>query len=169
MSNIFDKIGHALGAAVKWLGKEFTDFKQNGLKIAVAITEGVQTALKSGIVTAIADVLSSVFPQVKNLPQEIVAELQVLIPKILASELALEGLPDNPTPDDLLKFENAVLAAFNVNSDNSKLWTTLSSQIYARLQAFVGQPSVTFADLVEAVEGAYQDYLNDKANEATAE
>lgn len=154
--SIFTKIG-------AWLAKAFKSVERDGDKIAIAITEGVQEALKSGVLTGIADVLEGIFPGVKNLPTEIVAELDKLIPKILASELALQGIPDNATPQDILDFENKVIAAFDVKSDNSKLWTTLAAQVYGLIQTYLALPNPTFADRVNVVEDAWKLYVADKA------
>ena len=148
-----------------WIAKEFTDFKSQGAKIAVAITEDIQTALKSGIVGGLADVVSAVFPSVKNIPQEIVAELQLIVPKILAAELALQGLPANPQPADLDAFATNVLASFNVKNNNSKLYTTLAAQVYGILQA---DTTDSFASLVNDVEQAFQDFQQDQADAQAA-
>lgn len=160
--SIFKKIG-------AWFAKIFKSVATNADSIAVAITEGVQDALKSGVLTAIADVIEGIFPGVKNIPDDIIKELQDLTPKVLAAELSIQGLPDNPTEEQLLAFEQSVLDAFNVHDQKSKLYTTLSAQIYGILQRFSGQPSKTFADAVKAVEEAYQAYKNDLADQQTAE
>ena len=59
-----------------------------------------------------------------------VDELKIIVPKVLAAELALKELPDNPTEKDIKKFADAVLKAFNVENNNSKLWTTFGAQVY---------------------------------------
>jgi hypothetical protein len=146
-----------------WFAKLFKWAKVDAAKIAVAITEGVQTALKSGVVGALADAISAVFPNVKHLPQDVVDELQKWIPKVLAAELALQGLPDNPTEQDILDFENKVMAAFGVHDNKSKLYTTLGAQVYGILKKYSEGTSPTFAQLVLDLEEAYQDYLKDKA------
>lgn len=161
MSNIFKSIG-------AWFSKIFKSVQQDGDKIAIVITEDVQEALKSGVVDGLAGVISAVFPSVKNVPEEVVGYLKVLIPKLLASELAVEGLPADPTEADIQAFIQRVLAAFNVNNNNSKLWTTLASQVYGLLQTYINAPTQSFADLVKVVEQAYIDYVQDQANENTS-
>jgi hypothetical protein len=155
--SIFSKIGN-------WFAKTFKNIKTDAAKIAVAITEGLQTALKSGTVAAVADLVSGIFPNVKNLPQEIIADLNAILPKILATELAIEGLPDHPTEKDILNFETMVLDAFKIHDDKSKLWTVLSSQIYGILRRHVGDPQVTFFELAADVEEAFRDYKKDLAD-----
>lgn len=155
--SIFSKIGH-------WFSKTFKSVKTDGAKVAVAITEDIQTALKSGILKAVADVISTLFPSVHDLPAEIIAELQVVIPKVLAAELAVQGLPDHPTEQDIQDFEAKILQAFGVHDNKSKLYTTLAAQVYGIIKKHVdsGAP-FTFASLVRDVEEAYEDYQSDKA------
>lgn len=148
----------------QWFAKIFKSVKTDAAKIAVAITEDVQTALKSGVIGALADVISSIFPNVKHLPQDVVTELENIVPKALASELALQGLPDNPTEQDVTDFENKVLTAFNLHDDKSKLYSVLSAQIYGILLKHIGKTGLTFADRLADVEEAYQDYVKDKAD-----
>lgn len=160
--SIFSKIGAAIG---HFFSNLFKDIKTDGDKIAIAITEGIQTALKSGIVTDLASVISGIFPGVKNIPQDLVVLLNNYIPKLLASELALQGLPDNPTAQQLLDFENAVLAAFNVHDDKSKLWTSIAAGVYGLLLDYQKIPNPTFADKVKVVEAAYQLILSLKTQQ----
>lgn len=154
--SIFTKIG-------AWLSKAFKTLKTDGAKVAVAITEGLQDGIKSGVLTAVADLIGGIFPNVKNLPAEIVADLQKYLPKILATELAIEGLPDNPTDKDFTEFETRVMTAFGVTDDTSKLWSTLAAQVYSIIRRHVGAGPYTFAELINDVEESYQDYLADKA------
>jgi hypothetical protein len=144
-----------------WLAKVFKNIKTDGAKTAVAITEGLQTGLKLGILSTIADVVSALFPVTGNLPRVIVADLDKALPKILAAELAIEGLPDKPSQQDMLDFENRVLTAFNVHDDNSKLWTSLAAQVYGIIQKHAGEPDIPFSRLMADVEEAYQDYKAD--------
>lgn len=153
--SIFKSIG-------AWFSKIFKSVQQDGDKIAIAITEDVQEALKSGVVDALAGVISSEFPSVKNLPQEVVTLLRQVIPELLAAELAIQGLPTNPTQVDIQAFITRVLDAFKVDNNNSKLWTLLASQIYGLLQNYINAPKQTFAELVAIVEQAYQDYIQDQ-------
>ncbi len=159
--SIFKKIG-------QWLHNVFTTVKTDGAKVAIAITEGIQQAMKSGVVGFLADVISHVFPALHDVPEQVVAEINKLLPKLLAAELAVQGLPDSPTEQDILDFENRVLEAFNVHDNKSKLYTILASQIYGIIQKHTAGTPFTFAELVADVEEAYQDYLNDVAAEQEA-
>jgi hypothetical protein len=144
--------------AFAWLKKTFISIKTDGAKIAVVITQDLQDALSSGTADMIAKIIESVFPSVHNLPEVIVAELKVVVPKTLAVELAVSALPDNPTEQDIKDFEARILDAFNVHDDKSKLYTTLAADVYGILERHQGN-SWTFAQRVKAVEEAYQDYI----------
>jgi len=155
--SIFTKIGG-------WFAKVFKSVKTDGVKIAIAVTEGIKNALNSGILNFIAQVI----PGHSDIPKEIVAVLNQWIPKLLATELAVQGLPDNPTEQDILDFENRVIAAFGKIDNKSKLYTLLSAQIYGIIRDRLsdGTP-YTFAELVVDVEHAYQDYQKDLADQET--
>jgi hypothetical protein len=155
--SIFSTIG-------AWISKAFKSVKHDGAKIAMGITEGLQTALNNGTIATVADIVSGIFPGAAGLSQDIVAELQKLVPKALATELAIEGLPDNPTESDILSFENKILAAFKITDDHSQLWTVLASQIYGIIKKHVGEPKVTFFELAADVQEAWLDYKKDVAD-----
>lgn len=144
--------------ALAWLKKTFTTIKTDGAKIAVAITADVQAALDSGTLDTVAKIIETVFPSVQHLPDAIVAELKIIIPKTLAIELAVIGLPDSPTEQDILDFEKRILEAFHLTDDKSKLYTTIAAVIYGILKRHIGE-KLTFAQLVMDVEDAYQQYI----------
>lgn len=154
--SIFSKIG-------SWLKKVFTSIERDVAPIAVAITEALQQSLKDGTAGFIAKMVETIFPQVHGLPEQVVAILQKTVPKVLAAELALEGIPANPTEADILAFEQKVLGAFAIADNKSKLYTTLASQIYGDIQTYIGGPSHKFADIVAMVEQAFQQYKDDVA------
>lgn len=152
------------------LDKVFLYIKTDGAKFAIGITEGVKTALNSGVLNFVADIVSKTFPQLHDLPQTLVADLNKAIPTILAAELAVQGLPDNPTEADILAFENNILKAFSVTDQKSKLYTILAAQVYGIIKAEVDKGvTITFAQMVIDIEKAYQLYLADvAAQNATA-
>lgn len=154
-----------------WIAKLFRSIKDDAAKVAVAITEGIQTALKAGILTPIADFLDATFKT--EIGEEVITFLNGNITKILAVELAVEGLPDNPTPDDITAFASRVSNAIAGKdlTGKSKLWSTLAAQVAGIIETEVNKKeSLTFAVLVDAVETAYQDYLADQAaNEGTSD
>jgi len=143
----------------KWFGKVFVDHAKSAAAVAVTITEAVKTVLDSApakFLEGVADAITHT-----NLATDAANVVTATIPKILAVELAIEGLPENPTEADIEAFEARVLTAFKVNPNNSKLYTTLAAQVYGIVQKTATNP--TFANCVAAVEEAYQDYLADVA------
>lgn len=154
--SIFSKIG-------AWFAKAFKFVETDADKIAIAVTEAVKTAFVNGTLGFVASVLDGLLKS--NVPTEIVNIIGSNINKVLAVELAIQGLPDNPTEADILKFEQDCLSAFGVHNDKSKLYTTLAAQIYGivKQQADTGE-KFTFAVLVIDVEQAYKTYLIDQAN-----
>lgn len=151
----------AIGA---FFAKVFKFVKTDAAKVAIAVTEGVKTALLDGVLGFVAEIVDGLTKS--QVPTEIVALIQANIYKILAVELAIQGLPDSPTEADILAFEQDVLTAFGVVSDKSKLYTVLASQIYGIIKAQVDAGTkLTFAQLVVDVEQAYADYLADQATD----
>lgn len=157
MANVFKKVGDFFKKVFKKV-KNFTSVA------AVEVTEQLQEALKNGTADAIAQIVSVTFPKAKDIPQKVVAELKIIIPKILAAELALKELPENPTEKDIKKFADAILKSFNIENNNSKLWTTFGAQVYGILEQ---DKKRTFASLVKDVEEAYKIYKELKAKENT--
>lgn len=101
--------------------------------------------------------------------EEVLAFLDANINKILAVELAVEGLPDTPTPDDVTAFASRVSNAIAGKdlTGTSKLWSTLAAQVTGIIETKVNNKEpLTFAVLVDAVEEAYQDYKADLAARA---
>jgi hypothetical protein len=146
-----------------WFKKVFLATKTNFDTVAIAITQDLQNALNSGVVDVIAKFVEGTFPSVQKLPEAIVAELKLIIPKILVAELALQGLPDNPTQEEVQAFAESVAKAFNVNQSNSKLWTVFGAQVYGIL---LNDKTKTFASLVLDVEQAYQALQADLADQS---
>lgn len=150
------------------------NFLSGGLKIfahaAVAITEEVKTIIGSGLIQGIAVFLDTTFKT--HLAEDVIAGLNKIIPHLLAVELAVEGLPDNPTEQDILDFETRIYTAFTglPPLGQSKLFTTFGAQVYGIIkpQVDAGTP-FTFFLLAKDVEEAYQDYLKDVADNSTEE
>lgn len=156
LSGIFGKGG--------FFDRLFNHIKHDAVVVAVSVTEAVKTALDSGAVGWIAQIVDSLAKT--HLAEDVVALLQKNIPKILAAELALEGLPDNATADQIINFEQSVLDAFNLLDKKSKFYTVVSAQIFGVLQETVNNTPGKFADWVIAVEKCYQIILAAKAKEA---
>jgi hypothetical protein len=147
--SIFSSIG-------AWFKKVFTSIRKDIAPVAVSITEGIKTALDSGVAGFIAATVDAIVKT--HLAEDIVAALKLYIPKVLATELAIEGLPDNPTEQDILDFENKVIAAFGKVSDKSKLYTTLAASLYQHVKDAIADGKLTFAEAVAIIEESYQEY-----------
>ena len=148
----------------KWIAGIFTSVKDDAAKVAVSITEGIQTLLKTGVLKPVAEFIDASLNT--HLGEDALALLDANIAKILAVELAIEGLPDNPTETDLEAFAQRVCQAIAGKdlSGTSKLWTTLAAQVYGIIETEVNKNEpLTFATLVANVEQAYQDYKADLA------
>src|SRR5579872_19426 len=142
-----------------WLKNAFKYIETDADKIAISVTEGLKTAFVNGTLGFIANILDGLTHS--QVPTEVVTFIGANVDKLLATELAIQGLPANPTEADILAFEQAVLKAFSVVSDKSKLYTTLAAQIYGIIKTQAdASVKFTFAQLVIDIETAYQDYLN---------
>jgi len=148
-----------------WIGRLFKSITHDAAKVAVAITEQVQSGLKSGLFFGVATIVDDIFHT--HLGADVVAFLNNNIHKLVSAELAIEGLPDNPTSADIEAFAARIAEAISGRDQTgkSKLWTTLAAQIahIIETQVNVKEP-LSFAQLVKDVEEAYQDYLDDLAN-----
>jgi|GEM_PF-2812010 len=143
-----------------WLKKVFAEIKDFA-PVAVSITEQIKAALDSGAVGFLAKVIDGLTHS--QIAEDVIAVIEQYLPKVLAVELAIEGLPANPSDADIAAFEQRILAAFNVTDNKSKLYTTLAAQIYGLLKAALeaNAGKLTFAQIVALIEQAYQDYLDD--------
>lgn len=150
----------------KWFGKVFVSHTESADSVAVYITEMVKTILANPISGFLLNLADGVLHT--NLPTNIAQTIStVVIPKALAIELGIQGLPDNPTQAQVLAFEQAIMTSFNVTSDNSKLYTVLGAQVFGEIQTTLNTTPGRFADWVIAIEKSYADYQKDLAGNAT--
>lgn len=153
----------------QWLSGAAHHLKVDIGKIAVAITEDIQFVLKSGVLTGLATAVEKLFPSVHNIPTDILAKLNDVVPKVLAAELGLVGLPDSPTEKDILDFEEKVLKAFNIHDNKSKLYTTMAGTVYGILKERAEDGTTyTWYEIVSDVEKAYQKLKELQAGEEAA-
>lgn len=144
--------------AWKWLKHAVSQGEQKVIPIAIAITEGVKTALDSGVPDFIAKFVETIFPQVHNLPDELLSVIKENIVKVLSAELAIQALQGTPTPEQIQEFEAAVLNAFGLHDKKSKLYMEMAVQIAQDVDAFTkgGTVNNTFAQWVIEIEQEYQ-------------
>ena len=146
------------------LGRWFRNFQKGAAKAAVAITEAVKTASEGTLVKTLSNTIDSVFHT--HLATDALELIHATTIKALAVELAIQGLPDNPTEADILAFETAVVKAVSGLDPHgqSKLWTTLAAQTFGSIkEALQKDGDLSFADIVLEVEKASKNYLEDKA------
>lgn len=152
-------------SAWSWLKKVFVSHTESAAPIAVTITETVKTLLANPVTGFLANLADVVFNT--KLPTSVLTGINNAIPKIIATELAIEGLPQNPTPDQILNFENQVIKSFDIKADNSKLYTLIGSQVIGEIQKTLTTTPGKFADWVICLENSYLDYQKDLAANAT--
>lgn len=123
--------------ATSFLGKIWAKIKGAVVKAevvllpeAILITEAVNNALKSGLVTDLVDAIS---PKMDDIPADLLTAAQSLVPKVLASELGLEALSSGATPQDAANWAQSAITAFaGKNADlvaTSKIWTDLAASL----------------------------------------
>src|ERR1700690_391006 len=163
--SIFSWVGKAAKSVGSWLSKAFTDIAADAAPVAVAIIEELKTLWGTGAPGFLASLADTILKS--QLPTQIVTAVGNALPTLLSDALALEGLATNPTAAQIQTFENAFLAAFKVAPDQSQIYSTLGAQIVAliRTNTAPGQ-KFTFAVLVNDLETAYQDYLQDQQQAA---
>lgn len=150
-----------LVGAWSWFKKTFVDHIQSAATVAVTVAETVKSLLASKEASILENVADAVTGT--QVPTAIANDINAAIPKILAVELGIEGLPDNATPEQIAAFEQAILGAFNITNNNSKLYTELAAQTYGIIQAHIDNGTTNFAGWVAAVEAASVDLQNDLA------
>lgn len=153
-------VGHFFAGAFKWV-------ETDGSKIALAIIEEIKTITdnpSTGFLVNLLDELTK-----SNIPSEIIAQLKAKLPDALAVTLAIQGLPADPTEQDIEDLEKRILDAFGVTADKSQFYSTLGAKIISIIRAntMPGQ-TFTFATLVNDLETAYQAYLAAKQGDANA-
>jgi len=146
-----------------WFKNIFKNVIKHADQVAITVTEEIKNALNTGAAGFLAGLIDQLTKS--HIAENILKFLKDNITKVLAAELAVQGIPDNATPDDILKFETDVINAFGKIDNKSKLYTTLAAQIYGLIDTTLKttpETPPTFAEWVRVVESAYQDYLQDK-------
>lgn len=144
---------------ISWFAKAGKTIEHDAAKLAVIITE----ALKTGVGEKCLDIVGYIVDYLtkSGVGTEDVAKLKLILPNLMSIALGLEAPPDQATPEQLTAWGEAVLKALGINSDASKLYTTLAADlakdIQTKIYANQGKP-LTFAQWVAIVEDAFQDY-----------
>jgi hypothetical protein len=157
---------------IKWvkgwkLGKVFKSAKDFVDKVAVSVTQGIKTAAEGTIAQTISVVIDEALHT--HLAEDALAVIKIAAMKALAVELAIKGLPDNPSGDDILAFEKEVFEAITGKTPQaqSKVWTTFAAQLYEDIHEAIGEnTTLTYAQIVILIEKAYQQFKEDQAEAA---
>lgn len=125
--SIFSSTGF-LGKIWSGIKGLFVKVEEEFLPEAINITEGINNAIKSGLVQ---DVVAAISPSMGGLPAKLLAAAQDLVPKVLASELGLEALKAGATPADATAWAQSAIAAFATKdfTAQSKVWTNLVTEV----------------------------------------
>lgn len=152
---------------LKWirgwrLDKALHSVKDNIAPVAVSITQTIKTFTEGQLAPSFAAVIDASLGT--HLASDALALVKNNIYRVLAAELAIEGLPDNPTDADILAFEQAIFKAITNPEAKSKFWTVFSADTYGIIKSYLdtGADNLTFAQIVELVEKEYQAYKNAK-------
>lgn len=149
--------------AWQWLKKELKFIERDGAKIAITVTEHVKEGLQSGVIGFLATLADNLLKS--HVAEDVVAAINKNIDKVIALELALQGLPDNPTAQQLSDFEQQIIGAFGKLDNKSKLYSTIAAQvalIVDKLYPNADAPNPTWAEIIAAVQEAFLDYEADK-------
>ena len=146
-----------------WFAKAFTTIETDVVPVAITVTEQLKAALASGATDLVEKAVDGLIGK-PGLAEEVVGLIKLVIPKVLAVELAIQGLPINPTPEEVATFTQNVIAAFTPLTAKDKLYTTLAAQIVADVQAEQNLPGSTWAKIIAVCEEAYQQYQSDSAS-----
>lgn len=160
--SVLNWLGKAITNSTKWLAKAFVNVEKDAPKLAVVITEEVKPFLTGTVGLAIASVVDSV------LKTHVAEEVRVFAVKeiniVLAAELALVGLPDNATPEQIEAFGETVVTAFTglEIKGKAKLFSTVTAQVIGIIEQYANNNTkLTFAELVILGQTAWKDYQSD--------
>src|ERR1700761_9298315 len=93
---IWSGIKKGVTVAADAIADVFKDVQLEFLPEAVVITQDLMTAVTSGLVE---DVVEALNPVLGGLPEDILNVAKSTLPKVLAAELGLQALGENPTAD----------------------------------------------------------------------
>lgn len=157
----------------KWIHDLFAN-KAKWAAIGVTVTEDIQTVFKSpevGFLAKAGDTLLNT-----KLLENGVDFVNKEIPVVLTAELAIEGLPDNPTADQIITFEKAALTAIGVKlTKDGRVWNDVAVVIGVKAAEWTKESDAgnfTWAKKTEIIKETFDeikakiaaDALEDAAN-----
>jgi hypothetical protein len=161
---------------IQWFGNIFHSIKVKVAPVVVSILE----VLKGAEETGVADAISSFID--KALHTHVAEDINALVKKniynAIAAFLAIEGLPDNPTDDQIKAFVSVAVTALAgkvaAESIKGKVYQDFGIQLYDIVKkaidaSKVSGNAVTANQIAGDIEQAYQDYKNAAAEIAAQE
>lgn len=143
-----------------WLKGAAKSTEHAAAKVAVFITELLKTAATNGTLDVAGYIVDAISKS--DIGDVAVAKLKVVIPNTVSLALALESPDNNATAEQMAEWSQNVLKAIGLASDRSKLYTTLAADIAKDIQNHLSEEGagkgLSFADWVQIVEDAFQDY-----------
>lgn len=160
---IIADIGHVAGSVWKAISHLFA---ADILPAAIAVTEDINNAVKSGTAQEVVSVLIAINPQVGNVAQDILNEAQTLAPKILATELGLQTLESGATAEQAVAWAQSVVNAYAsaTQIQQTKVWSTLATQLAVLFDNGRTQ-NKTWADWIGTVDQAFKAIQQAVANQ----
>lgn len=124
-------------------------------KVAIAITQDVNIALKSGVPDAI---IAAIDPNPDHIPEELLAGAKALIPKVMAAELGLVAVAADATPEAAQSWVESIIEAFGSATlvRQSKVWNSLATQLTILFDNGKTQ-GLTWIQWANKAEEAFQD------------
>lgn len=152
-----------------WLAKVWHAFKVSVAPMVVGILELLQGGEDSGLFNGLSKIIDDATGS--KVASDINAKLKAILPNAIAALLGVEGLPANPTDDQIKDFEqkilNAVISKKAQQSVPGQVISALGVQIYDIIKKLVAEhadgSAITAAQITNAVEEVFQDLQADKA------
>lgn len=154
-------VGSILKAIGHWFAKAFANIKKDAAPVAITITEYLKNAVDSGLLKTITDLIPG------KMDDAVLEILKVALPKALAIELGLKGLPDNATPEQIQEFILSIEQAIGGKSwqQKSAFWTKYAVEVYSIIETQINNSpdheNLSFAQIVKIVQDAYEAYRQD--------
>lgn len=150
-----EKTGVGKFLTFRWVKKLFAHIDDNLIQAAVKITE----AIKDGLYSPLTGWITSVIPG--DIDDKIVAWAKPAILKVLASELLLKDVVDNPTEEDIQALGEEIRQAFGGLPDDKKgkFYTSVAAELGVFFHEQAGT-KITFGEAAAEAEILWQKWQN---------
>lgn len=149
-----------------WIGGIFHSIKVKVAPVVVSILEVIKGAEESGVADAISKFVDGVLKT--HIAEDVNALIKKNIYTAIAAFLGLEGLPENPTDDQIRAFvalaTTALAGKVTAESIKGKVYQDFGIQLYDIIKREVDASKlshnpVTANQIAIDIEEAYQDYV----------